>query len=126
MAVISKKQIGVIPNEVEAEVEQEIPTARVEIKPPTFMRNREPLTPQQELDEARRIIEEGKLNNLNKVFINHDLQDLAWQTLSKEGYKLTRRVLPRLVQMSEHIEPLDPNRIQFEISLTEFNKPYLG
>ena len=133
MAKLSNKPIGVIPDEVEELVEvhdkvpelkipKPIPTAKVEIRPPFFGKQAIQLTPQEEYEEALNIIQEGKINGLLKVVINHDLQDLAWQKLSQAGYKLSRKVLPRLYNTNPNACELDSGRVQFEISLTDFNR----
>src|SRR6187399_1791016 len=90
MATVQKELIK------ETEVQEPIPTATVEIRPPRFASQKPELTPQEELDEARRLIEQANANNLQKVIIPHDLKDLAWQKLSQEGYKIKRQILPKL------------------------------
>ncbi len=104
--------------------EDQIPTAKVEIKPPKFMiPNRVPLSPKEEYDEVKKAIEEGRNNNRIAIIIAHDLQDYAWQKLSQEGFKLKREVLPRLIPNPKvQACELDTNRVQFTISLTEFNR----
>lgn len=105
-----------------AEPKKEIPKATYNIMPPRFQPKPQ-LTPEEELTEATKIIEEGKANNRHSVIIPFDLKDLAWQKLSQQGYKLTRRVLDRIGEYDyANVGEKDPNRIEFEVNLNEFNR----
>lgn len=116
MATITK------PPQPEA-TKEPIETARIEIKPPQFVAaEKVQLTPEQELEKALSIIEDAKNNQQSSVKIAGDLSDYTWQKLSQKGYKIQRRVLPRLVQTNVNADELDQNRIEFEINLKEFNR----
>lgn len=102
---------------------EETTTATVEIKPPKFMSYQKvQLSPEAELEDVEKRIDEAKKNGLRSLKIKQDLQDYAWQKLSQKGYKITRRVLERLVQTNANADELDQNRIEFEINLVEFNR----
>lgn len=100
-------------------------TVRVEFKTPAMIKGKNQ-TPEQEFEEVMQIINEGKAAKSPRVYVEHDLTDFTWQKLSKMGYKLSRRHLEKtFVNPGLHEGDLDPNRVQFEISLTEFNRSYL-
>ncbi len=94
------------------------------INPPRFQPKPQ-VTPEVEYEEVLKEIEAAKLNGQKVVIIKRDLRDLAWQKLSQAGYKLKRTVLERTGDYdSANISDKDQNKVQFEINLTEFNKPY--
>jgi hypothetical protein len=107
-----------------AEERKEIPKATFTINPPRFQPKPQ-ITPEQEYEEVLKEIETAKGNNLPRIIIKRDLRDLAWQKLSQAGYKLQRRVLERTGQYdAANISEKDPNNVEFEINLTEFNEAY--
>ncbi len=104
--------------------QKEIPKATYTINPPRFQPKPQ-VTPEVEYEEVLKEIEVAKLNGLRIVTIKRDLRELAWQKLSQAGYKIQRRVLERTGDYdAANISDKDPNRVEFEINLTEFNKPY--
>lgn len=123
MATISKfnRPTG-DPVPAQEEPQKEIPKASFTVMPPRFQ-PKPPQSPQEEYDEVLKEIEAAKENKQSSVIIKHDLQDLAWQKLSQAGYKLQRKVLDRAGDYdSANVGEKDPNKVEFEISLTEFNR----
>jgi hypothetical protein len=82
------------------------------------------MSPEDEYKDVLKQIELAKANNQASLIIKYDLQDLAWQKLSQAGYKIERRVLDKAVQDSEFGKEKDPNKVEFEINLREFNQAY--
>jgi hypothetical protein len=105
------------------ETKQEIPKATYTINPPRFQ-PKPRMSPEDEYKDILRQIDIAKANNQASLVIKYDLQDLAWQKLSQAGYKVERRVLDKSVQDSEFGTEKDPNKIEFEINLREFNTAY--
>jgi len=99
----------------------ETPKATFTINPPRFQPKVQ-LTPEQEYEEVLKEIEEGKQKGKSSVIIKHDLQDLAWQKLSQAGYKIQRKVMDRTGIQQGYVGDKDPNKIEFEINLKEFNR----
>jgi hypothetical protein len=105
------------------ETKEEIPKATYTINPPRFQ-PKPRMSPEDEYADVLKQIDIAKANNQASLIIKYDLQDLAWQKLSQAGYKLERRILDKAVQDSEFGKEKDPNKVEFEINLREFNQAY--